>query len=137
MTPGVDDGDGASEVDRIVQESKEALKKQRETARGPVPTDFEENKSCSSFSSYDTLGDSKGRYKCRACVQSFMSKKLLERHRKTPEHKIREKKYSVDHAKQMEMNRDEDVKFETTFKMACPECGKAFETEDEFKVHGA
>ena len=65
-----------------------------------------------------------------------MSKKLLERHRKTAEHKIREKKYSNDHAKQMEMNRDQDVKFETTFKMACPECGKAFETEEEFKVHG-
>lgn len=43
--------------------------------------------------------DTKGRFKCRACVQSFMSKKLLERHRKTAEHKIREKKYSNDHAK--------------------------------------
>ena len=37
----------------------------------------------------------------------------------------------------MEINKDKDVKFETTFKMACPECGKAFETEDEFKIHGA
>ena len=36
----------------------------------------------------------------------------------------------------MEINRDEDVRFETTFKMACPECGTAFETEEEFKVHG-
>lgn len=37
----------------------------------------------------------------------------------------------------MEINADKDVKFETTFKMACPECGKAFETEEEFKIHGA
>lgn len=80
--------------------------------------------------------ETKGRYKCRACVQSFVSKKLLERHRKMPEHKIREKKYSQDHAKQMAMNADADVKFETTFKMACPECGTAFETEQEFRVHG-
>ena len=36
----------------------------------------------------------------------------------------------------MEMNRDEDVKFETTFKMACPECGVAFETEEQFRMHG-
>ena len=65
-----------------------------------------------------------------------MSKKLLEKHRKTAEHKVREKKYREDHQKQMEINRDEDVRFETTFKMACPECGTAFETEEEFKVHG-
>lgn len=98
--------------------------------------DIEERKSTSSFSSYDQMSEQKGRYKCRACVQAFMTKKLLEKHRKTAEHKIREKKYGSDHAKQMEMNRDQDVKFETTFKMACPECGKAFETEEEFKVHG-
>ena len=95
----------------------------------------EETKSASSFSSYDTT-DSKGRFKCRACLKAFMSKKMLEKHRKTPEHKAREKKYAEDHAKQMEINRDEEVKFETTFKMACPECGTAFETEGQFKIHG-
>ena len=55
--------------------------------------------------------ETNGRYKCRACVQSFASKKLLERHRKTPDHKIREKKYSQDHARQMALNADEEVKF--------------------------
>lgn len=61
----------------------------------------------------------------------------MEKHRKTIEHKIREKRYSADHQRQMEINADKDVKFETTFKMACPECGLAFETEEEFKIHGS
>ena len=52
-----------------------------------------DDQSASSLSSYDKI-EGKGRYKCKACAQSFMSKKLLERHRKTIEHKIREKKYS-------------------------------------------
>lgn len=113
--------DGESEVDRIVQESKAALQRQKDASA----TETCDVSSTSSFSSYDTT-ESKGKFKCRACLQGFMSKKLLEKHRKTAEHKIREKKYREDHAKQMEMNRDEDVKFETTFKMACPECGMAF-----------
>lgn len=82
--------DGESEVDRLVEESKEAIQRLRQD-----PND-EEEKSASSLSSYDKI-EGKGRYKCRACVQSFMSKKLLEKHRKTLEHKVREKKYSVDH----------------------------------------
>ena len=105
----------------------------KEEGEGNKPTD--DAQSNSSFSSYDTI-EGTGRYKCRACLLSFKSKKLLEKHRKLPEHKKREKKYSEDHAKQMQINQDKDVKFETTFKMACPECGKAFQTEDEFKVHG-
>ena len=36
----------------------------------------------------------------------------------------------------MEINNDKDVRFETTFKMACPECGCGFTTEDEFRTHG-
>ena len=118
-----------------MSESKAAIERRRSHG---IESLEEENKSASSLSSYDAFeAQSKGKYKCRACVQSFLSKKLYEKHRKTVEHKIREKKYSEDHAKQAEINADQDVRFETTFKMACPECGKAFETEEEFKVHGA
>ena len=54
---------------------------------------MDDAKSASSLSSYDQI-EGKGRYKCKACAQSFMSKKLLEKHRKTIEHKIKEKRYS-------------------------------------------
>ena len=67
---------------------------------------------------------------------SFVGKKQLEKHRKTPEHKVNEKKYSKDHAKQAAMNADENLHFVTTFKMACPECGCNFETEEQFIAHG-
>ena len=113
--------DGDSAVDRLVEESKQVVVKEEE-GEGKPTDDAQSN---SSFSSYDTI-EGTGRYKCRACLLSFKSKKLLEKHRKLPEHKKREKKYSEDHAKQMQINQDKDVKFETTFKMACPECGKAF-----------
>lgn len=129
--------EGENEVDRIVSESKAAIERRR--SHGIESLDEESKSGASSLSSYDAFDEtaSKGKYKCRSCVQSFLSKKLYQSHRKTLEHKIREKKYSQDHAKQAEINADQDVRFETTFKMACPECGKAFETEDEFKVHGA
>ena len=87
-------GDGESEIDRIVSAARQKAKNQtRQNDQGS-----DEARSTSSFSSYDQM-DTKGRFKCRACVQSFMSKKLFEKHRKTAEHKIREKKYSNDHAK--------------------------------------
>jgi len=82
--------DGESEVDRLVEESKEAIERNR---RSNSNHEASESQSASSLSSYDKI-EGKGRYKCRACVQGFMSKKLLEKHRKTLEHKIREKKYS-------------------------------------------
>ena len=77
-----------------MEESKEALQRQKDA----TATATSDGNSTSSFSSYDTA-DAKGKFKCRACLQGFMSKKLLEKHRKTPEHKIREKKYREDHAK--------------------------------------
>ena len=33
------------------------------------------------------LSEIKGRFKCKACKQSFVSKKVYEKHRKTTEHK--------------------------------------------------
>ena len=57
--------DGASEVDRIVEESKRAIQKKK----NPSAQDEEETKSASAsaFSSYDTT-DSKGKFKCKACL---------------------------------------------------------------------
>ena len=78
----------------MVEESKDSVKKQRkESADGAAPDGEEESKSEQSFSSYDEFV-SKGKFKCRACLMSFKGKKLLEKHRKTAEHKAREKKYS-------------------------------------------
>ncbi len=89
-----------------MSDSKAAIERRR--SHGIESLDEEsKSESASSLSSYDAFETaSKGKYKCRACVQSFLSKKQYEKHRKTVEHKIREKKYSIDHAKQAEINAD-------------------------------
>ena len=39
------------------------------------------------------LSEIKGRFKCKACSLSFVSKKMYDKHRKTGEHKVKEKLY--------------------------------------------
>ena len=41
--------------------------------------------------------ETKGKFKCRACEKNFVSKKVLEKHRKTKEHKQNEKLYRESH----------------------------------------
>ena len=90
--------DGDEAVNLIVEESKKALPEIEQTPNGEESKDNADNRSASSFSSYDTIEGS-GKYKCRACLLAFKSKKLLEKHRKTAEHKKREKKFAEDHAR--------------------------------------
>ena len=61
--------DEESLIDRIVEESKESIVQQRAAQE---TTTISEG-TASSFSSYDKI-ESKGRYKCKACLQGFMSK---------------------------------------------------------------
>ena len=44
------------------------------------------------------LSELKGRFKCKACVLSFVSKKTYEKHRRTDEHKKNEAEYRKLHA---------------------------------------
>ena len=45
----------------------------------------------------EELPETKGKFKCRACEKNFVSKKILEKHRKTKEHKQNEKLYRESH----------------------------------------
>ena len=117
-----------------VEESKIALAAEAADKSLKGEVDCKDSFDDSSFNVYGTIEGS-GKFKCRACLLAFKSKKLLEKHRKTAEHKRREKKYSEDHARQMQINKDEDLKFQPSFKMSCPECAHAFKTEEEFRKH--
>ena len=40
-----------------------------------------------------------GKFKCKACMERFVSKKILDKHCRTADHKLRAKMYTEDLAK--------------------------------------
>ena len=72
----------------------------------------------------------KGKFKCKACAVSLMSKKHLEKHRKTAEHKTQEKTYLALLAREKQQCEQGDAGF-----LQCEKCGLFFISEIARQTH--
>lgn len=73
-----------------MQDTKDDIQRRRSQEESKDKQEEDEESKGSSISSYGTGSDySKGKFKCKACALSFVSKKLYEKHCKTSDHKVK------------------------------------------------